>query len=212
MDNLQQSTREMSARLGPSKDTINRTLYKLRFVSKRPRQDPHDLIIAQSQVASRYLWIVTVDEKWIYLRNLDTRRQWVSCDQEAKPVVKQDRFEHKAMLSVWWIIDVNADLYSEQLSRVYKVLKTQYPALINRNRVLLKHDNAPAHRDRLTTNRIKDLAGIEVLLHPINMKIILSSINSKMYLFLNMNIKIKVASPIKIDVRTKPYLLTVSAN
>ncbi|UYV70681.1 hypothetical protein LAZ67_8000251 [Cordylochernes scorpioides] len=83
------------------------------------------------------------------------------------------------MLSVWWNIDgivhyelvpdgrtVNADLYSEQPSRVYGVLKTRYPALINQKRVLLQHDNAPAHRARLTTNRIKDLEGIEVLPHP----------------------------------------------
>ncbi|UYV72229.1 hypothetical protein LAZ67_9002258 [Cordylochernes scorpioides] len=49
MDNPLQSTPEMSARLGPSKDTINRTLHKLYPVSKRPRKDPHDLTIAQFQ-------------------------------------------------------------------------------------------------------------------------------------------------------------------
>ncbi|UYV64712.1 hypothetical protein LAZ67_3001731 [Cordylochernes scorpioides] len=117
MDNPQQSTREMSARLGPSKDTINRTLHKLHFVSKHPRQDPHDLTIAQSQrrvdICKRFLknpqdlwfwkWIVTGDEKWIYLRNPDTKRQWVPCDQEVKPVVKQDRFGHNVMLSVWGV-------------------------------------------------------------------------------------------------------------
>ncbi|UYV78227.1 hypothetical protein LAZ67_16000572 [Cordylochernes scorpioides] len=78
----------------------------------------------------------------IYLRNPDIRSQWVPCDQEAKPVVKQDRFGHKVY--VWWNIDgivhyelvpdglaVNAGLYSKQLSRVYEVLKTRYPALIN---------------------------------------------------------------------------------
>ncbi|UYV76539.1 hypothetical protein LAZ67_14001051 [Cordylochernes scorpioides] len=188
MDNLQQSTREMSSRLGPSKDMINRTLHKLYFVNKCPKKYPHDLTIAQSQrevdICKRLLEnpqdlrkrIVTGDEKRIYLRNLDPKRQWVQFDQEAKPVVKQDRFGHKVMLSVWWNIDgivhyqlvsddrvVKSDLDSEQLSRVYEVLKTQYPALINRKRVLLQHDNAPAHRDRLTTNRIKDLEGIEVL-------------------------------------------------
>ncbi|UYV64243.1 hypothetical protein LAZ67_3000042 [Cordylochernes scorpioides] len=74
------------------------------------------------------------------------------------------------MMSVWWNIDgivhyelvpdaVNADLYSEQLSQVYEVLKTRYSALINQKKVLLQHDNAPAHRARLTTNRIKYLGG-----------------------------------------------------
>ncbi|UYV81935.1 NR6A1, partial [Cordylochernes scorpioides] len=67
----------MSARLGPSKDTINRTLHKLHFISK---QNPQDL----------WIWkrIVTGDEKWIYLRNPDTRRQWVSCDKVAKPGIE----------------------------------------------------------------------------------------------------------------------------
>ncbi|UYV69451.1 hypothetical protein LAZ67_6003646, partial [Cordylochernes scorpioides] len=136
--------------------------------------------------------IVTGEQRWIYLRNPDTRRQWLPCDQEAKPVVKLDGFGHEVMMSVWWNIDgiahyelvpdglaVNADLYLEQLSRVYEVLKTRCPALINRKRVLLQHDNVPTHRAMLATNRIKDLDGIEVLSHPINMKIILSAINLK---------------------------------
>ncbi|UYV67535.1 K02A2.6-like [Cordylochernes scorpioides] len=105
-------------------------------------------------------WIVTEDEKWINL-------------------FKQDRFGYKVMLSIWWNIDgivhcelvpdgraVNANRYSEQLSRVYAILKTQYPALINRKRVLLQHDNTLAHRTRLTTNRMKDSEGIKVLPHP----------------------------------------------
>ncbi|UYV78872.1 hypothetical protein LAZ67_17000089 [Cordylochernes scorpioides] len=101
--------------IGPSKKTTNPNLHKLNFVSKRPRQDPHDLTIAQSQ-----------------------RR----------------------------VVIFNADLYLKQLSRVYEVLKTRYSALINRKRVFLQHDNAQAHRARFTTNRIKDLEGIEVLPHP----------------------------------------------
>ncbi|UYV63606.1 TMEM67 [Cordylochernes scorpioides] len=152
----QQYTCEMSARLGPSKYTINRTLHMLLFVRKRPRQDPHDLTIAQSQ------------------RRVDICKRLLENTQDS---VLEDRFGHKVVLSVWWNIDgivhfeldgraVNANLYSEQLGRVYKVLKTRYPALINRKRVLLQHDNAPAHRARLSTNRIKNLEGIEVLPHP----------------------------------------------
>ncbi len=54
------------------------------------------------------------------------------------------------MLCVWWNVDgvvhfelvpdgraVNAELYSEQLERVYNVLKQRYPTLIRRKRALL---------------------------------------------------------------------------
>ena len=43
------STRELSAALDPSKDTINRHLHQLDFVYRRPREDPHDLTTTQAQ-------------------------------------------------------------------------------------------------------------------------------------------------------------------
>ncbi len=83
------------------------------------------------------------------------------------------------MLCVWWNVDgvvhfelvpdgraVNAELYSEQLERVYNVLKQRYPTLIRRKRVLLQHDNGPAHRANLTKEKLDELDGVEVLPHP----------------------------------------------
>jgi histone-lysine N-methyltransferase SETMAR len=193
MEQPHASTRELSAALGPSKDSINRHLHQLDFVSKRPREDPHELTDAQAQrrvdICKNLLenplderfWkrIVTCDEKWIFLRNPDKRKQWVAGSQEAQPMVRQDRFGHKVMLCVWWNFEgvlhfelvpdgraVNAELYSEQLSRVYEVLKRRYPALVNRKRVLLQQDNAPAHRARLTQAKIQELGAVEVLPHP----------------------------------------------
>ncbi|UYV76140.1 hypothetical protein LAZ67_13002790 [Cordylochernes scorpioides] len=72
MDNPQKSTCEMSARLGPSQDTINRTLHKLHFVSKRSKQDPHDLTIAQSQRRVEF-YICEVEGKRIVNRRTDSK-------------------------------------------------------------------------------------------------------------------------------------------
>lgn len=190
-DDNHASTRELSAMLGSSQSTINGRLTQLGYVSKRPRQTPHNLTDVQSQkrvdICKQLLqnplddrfWrrIITCDEKWIFYYNPDKRRQWVLYDEEAEPVVKQSRFGSKAMVCVWWNFEgvlyfelvsdgrsINADLYSEQLDRVYNILKGQYPAMINRERALLLHDGAPA-RALLTQAKIEELDGLEILPH-----------------------------------------------
>ena len=83
------------------------------------------------------------------------------------------------MISVWWNVDgivhfelvpegkaVNAELYTEQLDRVYEAMRQKYPTLISRKRALLQQDNAPAHRAKKTQGKIAELDGIEVLPHP----------------------------------------------
>jgi histone-lysine N-methyltransferase SETMAR len=104
---------------------------------------------------------VTCDEKWVFLVNRDRSRRWVPRDQNPPPVACQDRFGKKVMLCVWW----NAELYSEQLKRVYNVLKQRYPTLIRRKRALLQHDNASAHRANLTKEKLDELDDVEVLPH-----------------------------------------------
>ena len=135
---------------------------------KKPRQDPHEL--TEEQAATRIeicrqllenpqddeFWkcIITSDEKWVYLVNRDRSRRWVKREENSSPVPRFNRFDKKVMC-VWWNVDgivhfelvpngkaVNADLYSEQLKRVYDVLKQRYPFLIDQRRVFLQHDNA----------------------------------------------------------------------
>ena len=78
--------------------------------------------------------------------NPTNRKQWVQQGQAAQAQVRQDRFGKKIMLCVWWNYEgilhfelvpegraINAELYCEQLHRVYRVLKVKYPALISRN-------------------------------------------------------------------------------
>ena len=57
---------------------------------------------------------------------------------------------------------INADLYCEQLDRVYDALVEKYPSLVRRKRALFQQDNAKPH----TARKIEELDGVEVLPHP----------------------------------------------
>ena len=83
------------------------------------------------------------------------------------------------MLSVWWNFQrvihfelvpngrsVNAELYCEQLERMYTALQEKYPGLANRKRGLLLQDNAKPHTANRTKLKIEELEGIELLPHP----------------------------------------------
>ena len=61
---------------------------------------------------------------------------------------------------------VDVDLYSQQLERVHEVLEWRYPALVNRNRILLQHDIARPLTARTILTKIQELWGIELLPHP----------------------------------------------
>ena len=187
------NTRDLADELGVAQRTIVNYLHKFDFVHKKPRQDPQELTegeaIRRVEVSRQLLdsplddrfWkrIVTCDEKWVFLVNLDHSRRWIPSDQNLSSVARQDHFGNKVMLCVWWDVDgvvhfeliadgqaVNAELYSEQLERVYNVLTQRYPTLIRRKRALLQHDNAPAHRANLTKEELDELDGVEILPHP----------------------------------------------
>jgi len=110
------STRRLSDDLGVSKSSVADHLHCLGKVHRSCRLVPHELSAAQAQrrveVCNQLLAnpnderflkrIVTCDEKWVYYRNPDTRKQWLDPGQPANPVVKQKSFESKVMLCVWW--------------------------------------------------------------------------------------------------------------
>ena len=187
------STRELASDIGTSQSTIVRHLHELGFANKKPRFVCHELSEQQAQRREEIcktlmnnpkdnrFWrrIITGDEKWIYLRNPIIKRQWLQPGQKASPVAKKGRFEHKVMLSIWWNFEgpvfwelipegraVDGNLYAKQLERVYDVLVKRYPALINRKRVFLQHDNAPAHKSKVVKSKLEELDGIELLPHP----------------------------------------------
>ncbi|CAF2346816.1 unnamed protein product [Rotaria sp. Silwood2] len=156
------STHDLADELGVAQRTVVNYLHKFDFVHKKPRQDPHELTEAQAircvEICRQLLdnplddrfWkrIVTCDEKWAFLVNRDRSRLWVPRDQNLPPVARQDPFDKKVMLCV------------------YNVLKQRYPTLMRRERALLQHDNAPAHRANLTKKKLDELDGVEVLPHP----------------------------------------------
>jgi hypothetical protein len=64
------------------------------------------------------------------------------------PVVKREHFEKKVLLCVWLNYEgliyyelvpdgrtINAEVYSQQLEKMYTVLLEKYPALVNKKRV-----------------------------------------------------------------------------
>jgi histone-lysine N-methyltransferase SETMAR len=123
--------------------------------------------------------IVTSDEKCIYFYNPDKQGQWLDPNQPAQAVAKCSRFEEKVMLCVWWncqgIIHfelvpsgrtITANLYCQQLGRMYEKLAELHPGYLNRGGVHLLHDNAKPHTAKKTKNKIEALKGIELLPHP----------------------------------------------
>jgi hypothetical protein len=60
----------------------------------------------------------------------------------------------------------NAEVYSQELQKMYTVLLEKYPALVNRKRVLLRQNNARPHTAKKTLQKIEELEGIELLPHP----------------------------------------------
>jgi hypothetical protein len=61
---------------------------------------------------------------------------------------------------------INAEVYSQQLEKMYTVLLEKYPELVNRKRVLLQQDNAGPHTAKKTLQKIEELEGIELLPRP----------------------------------------------
>lgn len=52
---------------------------------------------------------------------------------------------------------VNTDPYAQQLRRVYDAWKACYPALVNRRRTFLEHDNIPVHTADVTKCKLEGL-------------------------------------------------------
>jgi histone-lysine N-methyltransferase SETMAR len=97
------------------------------------------------------------------------------------PVAKRERFEKrfssasdgttKVLFATYYELvphgrTINEELYSQQLEKMYTALVEKYPALVNRERVLLQQDKARPHTANKTLQKIEELEGIELLPHP----------------------------------------------
>ena len=191
--NPQKSTRRPSEEIGTPKDIKYCQIETLGKSYRSCRSVPHELTPQQVQnrvyicqhilgnpMDDRFIKrIVTCDENWVYYRKFDASKQWLRPRQPAKIIVKRNQFGPKVMLWDSWNVEgvvhwefvpngsaVDTAIYSQQLERVHDILRQRYPALVNRNRVLLLQDNARPHIARKTMIRIQELGGIELLPHP----------------------------------------------
>jgi histone-lysine N-methyltransferase SETMAR len=123
--------------------------------------------------------IIICNEKWIYLNDPDLQKQGLDKGQLPVPVAKREHFKRKVLLCIWWNYEgliynelvpdgctINAEVYSQQLEKMYTVLLEKYPALVNQKRVLLQQDNSHPHMAKKTLQKIEELEGIELLPHP----------------------------------------------
>ena len=64
------------------------------------------------------------------------------------------RCDSLGVCSKWGAVD--ADLYYQQLEWVYEILRRRYPALLKRNRVLLRLDNAGSRTARIIMTKFRN--------------------------------------------------------
>jgi histone-lysine N-methyltransferase SETMAR len=187
------TTRELALELSVSHTTVCNRLHALGKKQRCGKWVPHKLseiniaqrlntcvFLSSRQKKKSFLWkIVTGDEKWLYYDNPVNKKQWLSPGQASLTTPKPEQHRKKVMLCVWWdqkgiiyyeILEpkqtVNADLYSQQLTRLSQALDRNRPYKSNGNRkVILLHDNASPHIAKTTCKTIEEL-GWEVLPHP----------------------------------------------
>lgn len=107
------------------------------------------------------------------------QKRWVPRGQNPPSVPRQDRLGKKVMICVGWNFKgvlhfelardgcaLNAELYCQQLDRVYDKLKAKYLNVVRRTRALFQHDNAKPHTAKKTKEKFDELDEVEVLPHP----------------------------------------------
>ncbi|GFX61640.1 histone-lysine N-methyltransferase SETMAR [Trichonephila clavipes] len=152
--------------------------YNMSEENKANRSTTCNLLLQRYNTEPFFDHLIAADEKWVLYDNPKRKRQWLSPKEPPRRTTRPGLHPKKALLCVWWGIrgiahfevlkpgeTVNADLYCEQLDRLYQSLFEKYPAIINRKGVILKNDNARPHCARKTLERINGL-GWEVLPHP----------------------------------------------
>ena len=118
----------------------------------------------------------------LFYRNSDASKQWHGPRQPAKVIVKKNWFAPSNVVCLVEFLrcDSLGDCSKRACSRCGSLFSTtgtspwlrrRYPALVNRNRVFLQHENARPHTVRTTIRKIRGLGGIELLTHPASVSI-----------------------------------------
>ena len=188
-----QTCQELARRFRVSDETVRVHLHKLGKSWKMSKWVPHELSAANRlqrlNICTSLLTrnkhcpildrILTCDEKWVLYENKKRSYHWLSSNDPIPLTAKPELHQRKLMLCVWWTSagivhfeflesgqTINKQVYSEQLQRVAEKLKKKQPALVNRNKGVLFHqDNARPHVAKTTLEKIASL-GWELLPHP----------------------------------------------
>lgn len=187
-----QTVRGIAEELGVSHHAVEDGLKRIGKVKKLEKWVPHDLNdrqkLARFEVCSSLLLrnqndpflerIVTCDEKWILYDNRRRSGQWLDTDEPPRHFPKAKTHQKKTMVTVWWsaagVIHYNflepgqtitAESYCEEIDEMYRKLRQQQPALVNRRGPILLHDNARPHVSQITVQKLNALK-VEVLPHP----------------------------------------------
>ncbi|UYV76625.1 hypothetical protein LAZ67_14001499 [Cordylochernes scorpioides] len=135
-------------------------------------------LLARHEKKSFLHRIVTSDEKSIHFSNPMRQKSWGLLGQFPKRKPRPNRLGKKAMLCVWWDQTgvvyfkllkpgemVNTSRYEQQMHSLREALYEKRPELREKYKLILQHDNVPAHNATVVKNTIKDL-GWDFLPHP----------------------------------------------
>ncbi|UYV60810.1 SETMAR [Cordylochernes scorpioides] len=175
-----QTQEKLAKQLQVSQGAVSLRLNSLGMTQKLSRWVPHKLserqqerrlvscegLLARHEKKSFLHRIVTSDEKWIHFSNPMRQKSWSLPGQFPKQMPRPNRFGKKAMLCVWW--DQTGVVYFELLKPGQTVNTSRYEQQMHRlnekrpewrekhNKLILKHDNAPAHNATVVKNTMKD--------------------------------------------------------
>lgn len=179
------SVRRLSYDLNSSPTTVFRHLKRLELSCRSGRTVPHELTPAQRQtrvdICTQLLQrhrqqtfldrIITCDETWVLYDNREAEKQWLPKGQPAQATPKR-MWPKKQMACVWWGVTgiihwellpinntINAEVYQQQLQRVYDRLRRPPHTVLSRSGIILQQDGAAPHRAQTTREKSSDLGG-----------------------------------------------------
>ena len=103
--------------------------------------------------------IVTCDEKWILYDNRRRSAQWLNADEPTKHMPKPSLHNGDCLVvySRSYPLFFFGTWRNEELEEMHQKLSVQRPRLVNKDGVILVHDNARPHVSRTTVQKLNEL-------------------------------------------------------
>lgn len=187
-----QTQKQLAEQLNVTPMAVSNRLKAMGKIQKVGKWVPHELnerqmenrkitcemLLARFKAKSYLHRIVTGDEKWIYFENPKRKKCWVDPGQPSTSTARPNRFGRKTMLCVWWdqrgVIyfellkpgeTVDTKRYQQQMIALDSAIRSKRPEYEKRqHKVILLHDNAPAHKAKPVKETLGDLKW-EILSH-----------------------------------------------